>query len=359
MKTVFHDAKITGLLSVLPKNSVSFEDELENYTFPPKQTMRLQKVMGFRRHSFVKEDTAASDLAAAGLEQLFETGRLCREEIGALVVACSYPDHFIPPVSSILHGKFELPEDMFCTDLSQGCGGFLMALTECLMLLDHLEPGKKAVAVATDVLSKRVSRRDRNSWPLIGDAAGIAIVERCPDAGEIHTVIYNNGGLGSALIVPAGGSRMPGTSETACLEDRDRDGNLRALDNLVMQGADVFNFMLSKVPPLIEETLSFAGVSKEQVNWYLFHQPNRFMLQKLAEKLDVPYEKMPMNVVEEFGNSSGACIPVCATHNLSGELTAGKEKTCCLSAFGSGLMWGAMVMKMGGMDFCEMLVSNC
>lgn len=359
MKTVFHDKRITGLLSVLPASSVAFEDEVGNYNFPPKQTLRLQKVMDFKRHSVVKETTAASDLAAAGLNRLFEAGWLRREEIGALVVGCSYPDHFIPPVSSILHGKFALPESVFCVDVSQGCGGFLMALTESFLLLDHLEPGKKAVAIATDVLSKRVSKKDRNSYPLAGDAAGIAVVENRPGAGDVPAVIYNNGGLGQALIIPAGGSRMPGTPETAKLEDRDGDGNLRALDNLTMQGADVFNFMQTNVPPLIEETLAYAGLTKDQIDWYLFHQPNRFMLRKLAEKLKIPYEKLPMNVVEEFGNSSGACIPVCATYNLAEELKAPEEKTCCLSAFGSGLMWGAMVMKLGGLDFCEMLVSDC
>ena len=143
------------------------------------------------------------------------------------------------------------------------------------------------------------------------------------------------------------------------MEDREGDGNLRALDNLTMQGADVFNFMQTKVPPLIEEILSYAGRTKEEIDWYLFHQPNPFMLRKLAEKIGVPYEKMPMNVVEEFGNSSGACIPVCATYNLADTLVTPEKCTCCLSAFGSGLMWGAMVMELGGLDFCEMLVSNC
>lgn len=359
MKTIFHNKRITGLLSVLPSTSAAFEDEVDNYTFPPKQTLRLQKVMGFKRHSIAKKTTAASDLAAAGVAHLFEQGWLSKDEIGALVVGCSYPDHFIPPVSSILHGKFDLPEDIFCVDISQGCGGFFMALTESFLLLDHLEADKKAVVIATDVLSKRVSKRDRNSWPLIGDAAGIAVVEACTGAADIPAIIYNNGSLGQALTIPAGGSRMPSTSETARLEDQEGDGNLRALDNLTMRGADVFNFMQTKVPPLIEETLAYAGLTKDQIDWYLFHQPNRFMLRKLAEKLGVPYEKMPMNVVEEFGNSSGACIPVCATYNLSEELKAPEEKLCCLSAFGSGLMWGAMVMKLGGLDFCEMLISDC
>ena len=82
------------------------------------------------------------------------------------------------------------------------------------------------------------------------------------------------------------------------------------------------------------------------------------MLRKLAEKLGIPYEKVPMNVVEEFGNSSGACIPICITYNLA-ECMKKQKFSCCLSAFGSGLTWGAMTLRMGEMDFCEMLISDC
>lgn len=357
MKTIFRNKKITGLLSVLPATTVKFEDEVGQYAFPSKQTLRLQKVMGFKQHAIVKETTAVSDLAAAGLEHLFEKGLLKKEEIGGLVVACSYPDHLIPPVSTILQGRFGLPEKVFCVDMSQGCVGFLMALTEAFLLLEHME-GKKVVAISTDVLSKKVSKQDRNSYPLIGDAAGIAVVENCEGAGDIPTIIYNNGGMGKVLMIPAGGSRMPSTAETAEMRDQDGDGNLRSLDNLVMQGTDVFTFVQTKVPPMIDELMAYAGISKEDIYRYLFHQPNKFMLRKLAERMKVPYEKMPMNVVEEFGNSSGACIPVCATYNLAEELLGEKSKYC-LAAFGSGLTWAAMVMELGGLDFCEMLVSNC
>ena len=151
---------------------------------------------------------------------------------------------------------------------------------------------------------------------------------------------------------------MPCTCETAILRDVDGDGNLRALDNLVMKGSDVFTFVQTEVPPLIEETLDFAGLTKENIDYFLFHQPNKFMLRKLAEKLEIPYEKVPMNVVEQFGNSSGACIPICIAHNLKEEMINRKYR-CCLSAFGSGLTWGAMTINLGEMDFCEMFVSDC
>lgn len=357
MKTVFHGKKITGLLGVLPQNSVAFEDEINNYTFPPKQTLRLQKIMGYKTHRIVKDSTATSDLCCAGLSYILEKGWLKKEEIGGIVVSTSSPDHFIPPVSSIIQGKFQLGKDVTCVDVNQGCVAFFWGLIEAFMLLEHME-NKKVIVFAADVLSKKVSKKDRNSYPLIGDGAGIAIVENCSNQEDIHVILYNNGAKGDVLQIPAGGSRMPCTPETAVLHDVDGDGNLRALDNLVMKGSDVFTFVQTEVPPLIEEALDFAGLTKEDIDWYLFHQPNKFMLRKLAEKLEIPYEKVPMNVVEEFGNSSGACIPICIVHNLS-ESMKKQNFLCCLSAFGSGLTWGAMTLRMGEMDFCEMLISDC
>lgn len=357
MRTVFRHKKISGLLSVLPENTVKFEDEIGNYTFPPKQTLRLQKVMGYKQHSVVKETTATSDLCVAGMQYILENGWLKKEEIGGIVVACAYPDHFIPPVSTTIQGIFHLSEDVYCVDISQGCVGFLMALTQGLMLLDHIQ-NKKIIVFSADVLSKKVSKKDRNSYPLIGDAAGIAILEHCENENPIYTAVYNNGSMGNALTIPAGGSRMPCTAETAELNDKNNDGNLRSLDNLTMNGSDVFTFVQTKVPPLIHEILEYANVSKDDIKYYLFHQPNKFMLKKLAEKIGIPYEKLPMNVVEEFGNSSGACIPVCATYNIP-ELLKAEVHKYCLSAFGSGLTWEAMVMDLGRLDFCEMFVSDC
>lgn len=134
----------------------------------------------------------------------------------------------------------------------------------------------------------------------------------------------------------------------------DEAGNYRSLENLVMKGDEVFNFVQCDVPPLVEELLGYAGLAKEDIDWYLFHQPNRFMLNKLADKLGVAREKMPSNIVENFGNSSGATIPVNMSFNLGDGLRS-HVYTCCLSGFGVGLAWGAMSMRIGGLRFNEIV----
>jgi len=357
LKTIFHGKKITGILGVLPKNEILFDDEVKNYTFPEKQTLRLKKVMGYEKHRIVKNTTASSDLCVFGLNHILQNGLVKREEIGAIVVVTTTPDHIIPTVGNIIQGECGLSNDVICIDISQGCVAFLLGLMQSFMLLEHLG-NKKVVLFTVDTLSKKVSPKDRNSYPLIGDAAGITIIENDSTAKDIHFNLYNDGTRRNALVVPAGGSRLACSPKTAIMRDVDNDGNLRSLDNLKMNGTEIFAFVQTEVPPLIEETLKFSGQSKEDIDWYLFHQPNKFMIKKLAEKLGIPYEKVPMNIVEKFGNPSGASIPINIVHNL-GQAVVDNTYNCCLSAFGSGLAWGAMTMELGGMDFCEMLISDC
>ena len=212
---------------------------------------------------------------------------------------------------------------------------------------------KKVVLMNADVLSPKVSAQDRNSKPLIGDAASITIVEKCEEENTICANIKMDGTGAFALNIPAGGFRMPSTPETAVMV-QDAAGNFRSKDNLVMQGDDVFNFVQREVPPMIEHLYEQSGVDRNEVDWYMFHQPNKFMLHKLADKLGIPHEKMPANIVENFGNASGVTVPTCISYNLGEQLVDGKMKLC-MAGFGVGLTWSSIMMEMGNMNFNKII----
>jgi 3-oxoacyl-[acyl-carrier-protein] synthase-3 len=220
------------------------------------------------------------------------------------------------------------------------------------MLLDQ-ESVRRVALVNADVLSRKVSRKDRNSYPLVGDAAVITLLERQHSFGPIYANMKVDGTRSDVLIIPAGGFRMPSTAETAKMEDAG-DNNFRAKDHLCMDGSGVFNFVQVEVPPMIEQLFSYAGVKDDDVDWYIFHQPNRFMLHKLADKMKIPYKKMPSNVVEHYGNSSGTTIPVAMVHNLSKKLVS-ETMHFCIAGFGVGLSWASMYLKIGNLRFCEMM----
>lgn len=354
MQTIYKGKRISALLGVLPENEYLFDDEVDNYDFPPKQTMRLKKVMGFDRHRISKEGSTASDFAACGLNYILDKGWITREEIGAVVVVSLCPDHFVPHISNIVQAKTGLDTEVLCMDIPQGCCGYLIGLSQAFMLLEHMD--KKVILINADILSHKVSRRDRNDFPLIGDGAAVTVVENSEAANDIYYEMHMDGTRGDALIIPAGGFKMPCTEETAVMKNLG-DGNYRSLDNMHMDGSGIFNFVQTEVPPMLEHMFKETNLEVNDIDYFLFHQPNKFMLQKLAEKSGIPFEKMPMNLVESFGNSSSSTIPLTAVHNLSGVLTKETFK-CCFSAFGSGLAWGAMVLDFGGLSHCEMLISD-
>lgn len=349
----FKNKKITGVALIVPENERNFLDDMKMFNADEKRSMRLAKIMGYDKHRITLDDATASDMVEYGFKKLFESGDLRKDEIDALVYITASPDHFLPPTSRILHGKLGLKQEVYCIDITQGCCAFEEGLIQSFLLLDQPTINKVAL-VTTDVLSHKVSKKDRNSYPLIGDAASITIIEKSETENNIEAVILNDGTRAMALQIPAGGFRMPCSPETAVMHT-DEEGNERSLDNLVMDGAAVFNFVMQDVPPMLFDLFKRANLTKDDFDWFLFHQPNRFMLQKLAEKLEVPYEKMPSNVVEKYGNSSGTTVPAVTVLTFEGKEMPSKQKVC-FSGFGVGLTWAAVTMDLESFSFCKTFV---
>lgn len=355
MITAYKGKRIHSMLGILPETISTFDEEVNNYSFPVKQTMRLKKVMGYKEHRLAKSTSTVSDFAVFGLNYMLDNGWIQREEIGAVVTVTLCPDYYVPHISNIVQDKCDLDTDTVCYDIAQGCCGFLVGLSQAFMLLEHMA-NKKVILINGDVLSHKVSKRDRNDFPLIGDGCTITVVENCHEDSQIYYEMHTDGKRGNALMIPAGAFRMPSTPETAEMKD-EGDGNYRSLDNMCMDGRGVFNFVQTEVPPMLQAAFERVGKEPNDFDWFLFHQPNKFMLQKLAEAANLPEEKFPMNLVENFGNPSGASIPLTAIFNCREDLLTKKNK-CCLSAFGSGLAWGVMFMEIGKFQHCEMIESN-
>src|SRR4051794_37789373 len=235
MNLTFHRKRISGLLTVVPANERLFVEEMKNFNFPEARSLKLKEVMGYDRRRMVQPGVCVSDLAVFGLQQLFERVLLKPEEIDALLIVSQSPDHLMPPTSNIVQGRLGLKQDMFCLDINQACAGFVIGLMQAFMLLEQ-ESVRKVVLINSDVLSRKASPKDRTIYPLIGDAASFAIVERDSEDSIVHATVKMDGSRNEALIIPAGGMRLPCSAETAVLEDVG-DNNLRARDHLRMDGS--------------------------------------------------------------------------------------------------------------------------
>ncbi|QKF73470.1 3-oxoacyl-[acyl-carrier-protein] synthase III [Aliarcobacter faecis] len=349
----FKGKKITDIVSVVPSQISRFDDEIENYSFSRAKCMKLKEIMGFDEHRIAPENITASDLCEFAFNHLVENKGLQRESIDAMIFVTHTPDHFIPPTSSILHGKLGLKEDSLCFDINHGCAGFIIGLQQAFMLLE--QDGINKVALLNgDTLSRKINNKDRNSFPVVGDAGAVTIIENDNNTSDIKIFTKNRGKDAMVLKIPAGAFRMPSNKDTS--KDIDvGDGNFRSLENLNMEGASVFSFVQLEVPLMVDEILKVNNLSKDDVDYYMFHQPNKFMLEKLADKIEVAREKMPNNIVEIYGNSNSVTIPVNITHNLGSKLLEDKKLKLCLAGFGVGLTWASMILDMGSLNSCEII----
>ena len=352
MDFIFENKKISGVLTVIPPREIRFEDEIDNYDFPRKSSLKLQKVMKLGSRRVVEPDTCGSDLCLFGMQQLLDRGLLRREDIDALLYVSQTPDHFIPPTSNLIQGKLGLGHDVFCLDINQGCAGYVVGLYTAFMMLD-MPAINKVILLNADTASKQVSSRDRASNPLAGDGASITVVEVDPNGTKIIGNLKMDGSRGQALCVPAGGYRIPASAATARTRD-EGDHNPRSLEHIHMDGNAIFQFTMQEVPKMIADLLRSAGTSKDDIDYYLFHQPNGFILERIAEKIGVAVEKMPNNLVETYGNLSSVTIPAVMTMNLGASIQQ-RPFRLCMAGFGVGLAWASMIMEVGPLDFCELI----
>ena len=344
MLTQFNNKAITCIYSVLPTNEVDFMDEAGNYSFSEAQMKKLKKVMGFGTRRVAMPGETVGDYAVYGVQTMLNDGVFKEGEIGAIIVATTSPDHFIPPISNIVQGKFNFDEDTVCLDISQGCCGYTVGLTYAFMTLDSLE-NKKVLLIAGDMLSARVSTRDRASRPITGDGVTISVIENIKDDNTVWCSLKNDGKDAFAVYIPAGGTRMPITSETV-KEEEDEFGNWRGKQHLVMQGDLVFNIIINMTPVMMEELLAKSGDKMDDIDYFICHQSSSFTLKKLAQRLNVTEERMPRDIVPKYGNSSSATIPVTICEHINELFATGTKKKIMFASFGTGMSLGAVMLDM-------------
>ncbi len=340
------------MVTAVPKNASAFDDEVLNYNFPAKKNLKLKKLMGYERHRLAPPGMLGSDLALAAFKDLFASGFIKPGDIDAIVYITQSPDYLMPQTSVTLLSRLGLKEDLICFDLNQGCAGFEHGLFQAFMLLETPVIQKVAVVTA-DALSSKVGPKDRNSFPLVGDAAAVTIVSREAGAGPVNCYNKTFGHGCLAIYIPAGGFRLPCSMETA-RQQADQDGNIRSSNDLVMEGASVFSFVQEQVPRMVDELLIKAQLQKEDIDHFIFHQPNKFMLEKLADKLGLDHTKMPNNIVENFGNASSVTVPTNLCYNLKESICQSRHRIF-FGGFGIGLTVAGVIMNVGPLHYCNLI----
>jgi 3-oxoacyl-[acyl-carrier-protein] synthase-3 len=259
----------------------------------------------------VEENT--SDMALKALEILLAQTGLDRQAIDALVVVTQNPDSNLPHVSGLVHGRARLSPDCAAFDLSLGCSGYVYGLSVLQSFLAS-NGMSKGVLITCDPYSKVIDPEDKNTVLLFGDAATATLIGPNPVFICEPFVFGTQGDLTGALVC--------------------RDGTLQ------MNGREVFNFAATTVPGNIEKLLAKAGVNKEAVDCFIFHQGSRYIVETLTKRIGLNREKVRMDI-ENTGNTVSSSIPIL----LQRELADHAMKTVVLCGFGVGLSWASCICK--------------
>jgi len=235
-----------------------------------------------------------------------------------------------------------ITKDCLAFDITLGCSGYLLGMGTAGSLLQN-GTIKKALVMVGNTQSEYASYEDRSMYLLLGDAGTVTALEYSEEDYDEMNFNYLTDGSGRAsVIVPDGGSRNPVNDKSFILEDYG-DGIKRTRLQEKMDGAEVFSFAIHYVPKNFKDLCERINLDKEAVDYMLIHQANKFLCEKLRKKIGFPPEKCPYNI-QEFGNTSGATIPLLMVTNLKKELES-RPLTLCMTTIGVGFSLGSGCIK--------------
>ena len=302
---------------------------------------RLRKKTGIERRHICSGDEIASDLAVKAAEKLFASG-VEKKSIEYLILCTQSPDYYLPTTACLLQDRLGLPTSIGAVDYNLGCSGYIYGLGLAKGLIESNQV-RNVLLLTAETYSKYIHTEDNVVRPLFGDGATATLITAVDTEVEgIFGITYGTDGSGGKnLIVPVGGMKQP-YADTELEDLYDDYGNHRTNRNLYMSGSAIMNFTLENIPGMVDEILRKTGLKREDVDYYVFHQANHFMLEFLQEKCsltDCPY----WNDVRNYGNTVSSSVPI-ALHDMLHANVDKKMANVMLAGFGVGLSWaGCMV----------------
>jgi 3-oxoacyl-[acyl-carrier-protein] synthase-3 len=287
---------------------------------------------GMKERHIAAKDQATSDMVVLAGKRALRNAHLEPKDIDLIIVATSTPDTIFPPTACWAQAGLKAPHAA-AFDVSAACTGFLygMILAESLIMTGVV---KRVLLAGAEMLTRVTNWEDLNTCVLFGDAAGAVILEESHDESGILSSFWEaDGNLGPLLLQPAGGSRLPASHETV-------DKNLHTLQ---MKGNEVFKHAVKRMTDAAKEALKRAGMTKDDITWFIAHQANLRIIKATGERLGVPAEKVFINI-QKYGNVSAATIPI-ALDEMRTENKLKKGDIVLMDAFGAGFTWAAVVYR--------------
>lgn len=329
-------AYIKAINYYLPETILTNEELVEE--FPEWSVEKIANKVGVNQRHIARTEETSSDLAVNAAEKLIEENDIERNSIDFILFCTQSPDYFLPTTACLIQERLNIPTSCGALDFNLGCSGYVYGLSLAKgLLLGGI--AKNILLLTGETYSKFIHPKDKGNRTIFGDAGSATLISSEGFAEIGNFSLGTDGKGGENLIVKTGGMKNRERVNDLYF---DENGNPISSDHLYMNGSEIFNFTIDAVPPLIEDVLNKNELTADDVNFYIFHQANKFMLNFLRKKLRIPEEKFPY-FMSEVGNTVSATIPI----TLFEELKKGSLKDhVVIAGFGVGYSWGATVLNL-------------
>ena len=295
--------------------------------------------MGVDSRHLAVDDETAGDMAEKAARKLFEEYKIDPNSIDFLMLCTQSPDYFLPSTACILQDRLGIPTSAGAFDYNLGCSGCVygMAMAKGLITAGI---AKNVLLLTAETYNKYLHPLDKSNRSIFGDGAAACLIstDGFAEIGEFS--LGTDGSGANNLIVKTGASRQK--SPTG-MNVEDEEGHIWYDDYLYMNGGNIFNFTLEAVPVMMKEILEKNGLEKEQIDYYVFHQANKFMLNTIRKVCNLPKDKYYINL-SEVGNTVSSTVLIGLKECIiSGMIHSGDN--VMISGFGVGLSWGGTILK--------------
>lgn len=331
------NVRIAGMSACVPKE---IEENKSIALFSAEEAEKFIASTGIeRRH--ISQKQLPSDLCCLAAEKLISDLGWKKEEIDAVVFVTQTPDYIVPATSCIIQSRLGLSEECYTLDISLGCSGWVYGLSVVSNLLSS-GMMKKALFLCGDT-THATSKEDRSAYPLFGEAGTVTALEFSAKANSFKFHFATDGSGYDAIIIPDGGFRNPFSSKSLDMEEIE-PGIKRNRLNTILNGMDIFSFGISKAPETIVKLSEKFGIKLDETDYFIFHQANKFMNEKIRKKLKLPENKVPYSL-KNFGNTSSATIVLTLLTELKKE-TSTEKHSYIACGFGVGLSWASVAFEL-------------
>lgn len=322
-------ARIIGTGSYVPEKVLTNKD-LENMVDTSDEWIITRT--GVKERRITTDGEASSALATYSAERALEMAGISPEELDLIIVGTVTPDMLFPSVGCMVQDELGAKKAV-AFDISAGCTGFIYALSVADSFIKN-GSYKKALVIGTENLSKITDYQDRGTCVLLGDGAGaVVLVREEGERGILSTHLHSDGRYGNLLYQPGGGTAIPATYES--IDKR--------LHYLKMDGNKLFKIAVKSLEDSVLETLACNSIKNGEIDLLIPHQANLRIIQAIAKRLNLPDEKVFVNI-HKYGNTSSASIPIALDEaNREGRIKEGN--LVVFNAFGAGLTWGAALVR--------------